>query len=68
MKLETFKQPTTEIFVTHNDTSVTVTPWSNCEGLNVIMQGKDGGVKLAAVLNWDELDTLLVALQAGRTT
>lgn len=66
MKLETFKNQTTEVFIEHEGFSVTATPWSNCEGCNVLLQGKDLAIRGALSLQWEELDVLLVALTAAR--
>ena len=66
MKLETIKSQCTEVLLTHNDNTITVTPWSNCEGVNVVMTGQDLSIRLAAALTWEDLDALLVALSAAR--
>lgn len=67
MKLETFKNPTTEVFVEGRDGfTVCVTQWSNLEGANVIATGKDLSLRFAVSARWEELDALMVALQAAR--
>jgi hypothetical protein len=67
MKLETFRQATTEVFVTHSDCSVTVTHWANLEGVNFMFHGKDLALRCAGSFTWPELDMLLVAFTAART-
>ena len=68
MKLETFKTKTTEIFVTGNGVAVTVNPWSNHEGANFMIHSRDAGmaIRCAGSFRWEELDVLLVALNAAR--
>jgi hypothetical protein len=66
MKLDTFKTTTTEIFVEGHGVTVTANPWSNCEGVSFMLHGKDGAIRLAGTLRWEELDVLMVALTAAR--
>ena len=66
MHLETFKSQTTEVFVDGNDISVTANPWANLEGLSFIVHGKNRAIYFAGALRWEELDVLLVALNAAR--
>jgi hypothetical protein len=66
MKLETFRSPTTEIFVEGTDVTATANPWANCEGLSFMLHGKDAAIKVAGSLRWEELDVLLIALTAAR--
>ena len=66
MKLEAFKQQTSEIFVQGNGVQVTATPWANVEGVNVMIHGKDLAIRAAMSLRWEEMDVLLVALNAAR--
>ena len=66
MKLETIVTKTTEVFIEGDNVSVTVNPWANCEGVSFMLHGKDAAIRLAASLRWEELDILLVALQAAR--
>ena len=40
MKLETFKSPSTEVFLEFDGGTVTVNPWSNCEGASIMVNGK----------------------------
>ena len=68
MKLETIRTKTTETFLQGNDFSVTVTPWGNCEGASVMVNGKDLSVKLAAAMRWEEIDMLIAALAVARAT
>lgn len=70
MNLEVFRGPTSEIFVQGDDITVTVNPWANHEGVNVMMHGKgDGGLALRAAFaaRWEELDALVVAVTAARS-
>lgn len=70
MKLETFKTDTKETFVVGNGISVTVYQWGNCEGCSFLIH-QDGDtmpLRCAASLRWEELDTLLVALTAARSS
>lgn len=69
MKLEAFTAPTTETFVEGHGVTVTVNPWHNLEGANVMIHGSgDGGLALRAAFaaRWEEIDVLLVALTAAR--
>ncbi len=70
MKLESFKAPTTEVFVTGNGVSVTANPWANCEGLSVMIHSEGEGLPIRAAfsLRWEELDVLMVALTAARSS
>ena len=68
MKLEAIKTPTTEIFISGTDVSVTVTAWGNCEGANVMVCAKDCSVKFAASLRLEEADMLIAALAVARAT
>ena len=68
MKLETFRSPTTEIFLEFDGGNVTSNPWSNGEGASVILHGKGPGfpLRMAAALSWEEIDALIMALTAAR--
>lgn len=66
MKLETIKTQTTETYLDGKDFSVTVTPWGNQEGVNIMMCGKDLHLKFAACLRWEEADMLAAALAVAR--
>ena len=66
MKLETIVAPTTEVYVEHNKFSVMCNPWANHEGVNVMIHGRDLALRSAFSLRWEELDVLLVALNAAR--
>lgn len=70
MKLETFSTPTKETQVDGNGITVSVYHWGNLEGCSFMIHG-DGEhlpLRCAASLRWEELDTLLVALTAARST
>ena len=68
MKLETYKQPTTEVFVEGKGFNVCAYRWANCEGISVMLHGdgKDLPLRAAFSLRWEELDVLMVALAAAR--
>lgn len=66
MKLETFKSPTTEVFLEFDGGSVTVNPWSNHEGANLMVHGKDVSMRMAGAFRWEEIDAIIVALTAAR--
>ena len=66
MKLETFRSPTTEIFLEADGISVTANPWANGEGINFMLHGKDAAIRVAGSLRWEELDALLITLTAAR--
>lgn len=68
MKVEAMKTATTEVFVQQDDTSFTVTQWSNFEGANVMITGNDLYVRMACAMRWEEIDALIVALAAARST
>ena len=66
MKLETFKSPTTEVFLAFDGGTVTVNPWSNCEGANIMVHGKDVSLRMAGAFRWEEINAIIVALTAAR--
>lgn len=68
MKLSTLKNPTTEVFVEGHGVACTATVWSNLEGVNFMLTDeKTMAMRLSGCLQWEELDTLLVALTAARS-
>jgi hypothetical protein len=68
MKLETFTTNVNEVYVTTGNESfaVTATTWSNQEGINVMLHGKNLDLRGSFSLRWEDLDVLQVALQAAR--
>ena len=69
VKMQTFKNNTTEIFIEGEDgVSVTVNPWANQEGVNVMMHGKDLSLRFAAAMTWEESALLLAAISAARAS
>lgn len=68
MRLVTAINPTTEVYVEHRDISVMVNPWHNAEGVNLILTGKHLATRLAGTLTWEEVDALILALSAARST
>lgn len=70
MRMETLKAPTTEVFVEGHGVHVTVNPWHNLEGANVMMHSEaDKGLALrvAFAATWEEIDVLLTALTVARS-
>ena len=67
MKLETIKTPTTEVFVQHGDTTITVTQWGNMEGANIMVTGKDLSLRMSCAMTWAEVAALQVALAAANS-
>lgn len=70
MKLETFSTPTKEIEVSNEDVTAVATPWGNCEGVNVFLHSNAPGmpIKTFFALRWEDIDVLMVALQAARAS
>jgi hypothetical protein len=70
MELQTFKADTKETYVQGNGISVTVYQWGNREGCSFMIHqdGQTMPLRCAASLRWEELDTLLVALTAARSS
>lgn len=70
MKLDTFKAPSTEIFLDAGDMSVTVNTWSNMEGASIMVHGKgpELPLRMSGSFRWEELDAILIALAAARAT
>ena len=66
MKLETIKSKTTEVFLEFDGGSVTVNPWANCEGVSIMVHGKDLSLRMAGAFRWEEIDAIIVALTAVR--
>lgn len=66
IKLESIRTATTEIFVETPQGSITVSHWSNCEGVNLIMVNQDLSPRFCAALTWEDIDALMVALAASR--
>ena len=67
MRLETFQQPSTEIFVEASGMSATVNTWPNMEGCNLMVHGKDLSLRMAGSFRWEELAAVLIALTAARS-
>jgi hypothetical protein len=70
MKLETFKADSKEIFLDAGDLSVTVHTWANCEGASLMVHGKgpELPLRMAGAFRWEEIDAILVALAAARSS
>ena len=68
MKIESFSTPTREIEVSNDDLTVVATPWGNHEGVNVFVHGNSPGLPIRTffAMRWNEIDVLMVALQAAR--
>ena len=67
MKLETIKTPTTEVYVQKGDTTIIVTQWGNCEGVNIMVTGKDLSLRMSCAMTWEEIAALQVALAAANS-
>lgn len=68
VKFESFTTPCKEVFVEGHGISVTVNTWSNSEGLSFMVNGKDSAIRTAGCMRWEELDVLLCALTAARSS
>lgn len=68
MKLETIITPSKEIYVEGEAVTVTVNPWSNCEGVNLMLigAGPELPLRMAGALRWSDIDAILIALTAAR--
>ena len=68
MKMETFRQQVGNVYVEGEKSVVDATVWHSLEGCNLMVTSKpECAVKLAASLTWEEVDMLLVALNAARS-
>ena len=67
MKLETIKTPTIEVVVQQNDTTITVTRWSNLEGANIMVTNTDLAIRMSCAMTWEEISALQVALAAANS-
>lgn len=67
MNLKTIKTDCKEIFVESDELQVTVNTWSNLEGANLMVHGKDCSIRMAGAFRWEEMDVILVALAAARS-
>lgn len=66
MKMEHYISKVSEIFVGSAGHAVTVTTWSNGEGVNVMVHGKDLSTILAGSMRWEVVDALVAALSLAR--
>ncbi len=68
MKLETFKAPSTEVFLDAGKMTVTVNAWANGEGASVMVHGAgpELPLRMAGAFRWEEIDAIMVALAAAR--
>jgi len=64
MELQTHTTTVKEVHVTYTKGSIFAYPWSNCEGASIIMENKEGEIKLAASLQWEDINALITALSA----
>ena len=67
MKLETIKTPTTEVYIQRDDTTITVTQWGNCGGVNIMVTNKDLAIRMSCAMTWEEIGALQVALAAANS-
>ncbi len=70
MKLETIKTQCTEIYLDAGSISVSVNCWSNLEGASIMVHGAGPEIpmRMAGAFRWEELDAILVALAAARSS
>lgn len=67
MKIDVTTTGIKEVFVdTDTDFNVTVYPWSNLEGVSVLMHDKNLTNRGSFSLQWNELEALTVALATAR--
>lgn len=68
LNLQTFKNQSTEVFVTtESGTTVTVNVWNNLDGASIMVHGKDLNLRMAGAFRWDEIDVIIAALSVART-
>lgn len=69
MKLETFSNPSKEIFLQADTISVTVNTWHNMVGCSIMIHGNDAGLplRMAGAFRWEEVDAIIAALAAARS-
>ena len=68
MNIQTFKTQTTEVMVEGNGVLVTVNPWSNLEGMSVMVHEEKGlALRAAFSMRWEEADVLMMAMTAARS-
>jgi hypothetical protein len=67
MKMTTFKNPSTEVFLEGEGLSITVNTWHNLEGVNLMLHGKDLSLRMAGALTWEEVDMVISALSVARS-
>jgi len=70
MEMSTFKNDSKEVFVEGDGVSVTVNTWSNTEGCNLMVHSdsKCLQLRMAGSFRWEEIDAVLVALTAARSS
>jgi len=68
MKFETLTAQTTEYYLEADKVSVSVNPWSNMEGANIMLLGNGEGMplRMACALRWEEIDMLIATLAVAR--
>lgn len=66
--LETMVSNCKEVYVQSADISITANTWANRDGCSFMVHGKgpELSLRIAGSLRWEELDALLVALNAVR--
>lgn len=69
IKIENITRPSKEIYVEGDGVTVTVNTWSNCEGVNLMLNGAgpDLPLRMAGALRWSDIDAILIALTAARS-
>lgn len=70
MKFETITTPTKELFVESDCLSVSAYAWANGAGLSFLVHGPgpELPLRLAGSFRWEELDVILMALTAARSS
>lgn len=67
MKLESFTNPTKEVYLESKYGQVVINTWSNGEGANFQLLTKDRVPMSTGSLTWEELDILVTGLAAARS-
>ena len=56
-----------EVFLEGDKLSITITNWSNLEGINIMVSNNDLSTRMVGSLTWDELDLLELAIANAKT-
>lgn len=71
MKEQTLKistTPTKEIYIETPTLNVSIYPWSNCEGVSLLVHGKgqDLPIRMSGSFTWGEIQAIQAALAAAQ--